>query len=195
VLENYDLALAHNDDRHRWTEDIYDRINTNIPDSFPEYNSGVIAYKDCHSVHNLFRSWNKNYAKMGADVNQPSLRISLYQNDIPLISLPPEFNFMSQSVGFVADNVRILHHQGQSAKEIKKIETHINKHLGRRVITFEDYPCRVVPNRSTMRYKIKSIDTERVIFLIKRANKKRLEQGWSELAAAITERIRSSLRI
>jgi lipopolysaccharide biosynthesis glycosyltransferase len=73
----------------------------NIPDSFSEFNSGVILFKKSPVVKKFFEMWRMNYktwCKVSGKFNdQPSFRVSLWQCvDLRLHTLPPEFNIRTQ---------------------------------------------------------------------------------------------------
>lgn len=68
--------------------------------------------------------------------NQPSFRVALYNSDVDLATLPPEYNFMMHTVGFVEREVKIGH---QCASELAPSDfaERINNTLQKRVITGE----------------------------------------------------------
>ena len=72
-----------------------------IPYSFSEINTGVLAFKKTESVDQLFENWNKYYYKYLRQSNgwdQPSFRIALWESKVALCHLPPEYNVRPRSV-------------------------------------------------------------------------------------------------
>lgn len=145
VLDRSDIGVAHNPGRNWWAKDVYDRLAIDIPDSFPEYNTGVVAYRDSEPVRELFDNWKSIYHDLDHTHNQPAFRATLYRSDLNIATLPQEYNFMVEYVGFASGKVKILH-AGSSPRDLSEFERVINDDIGRRVITWEEWPCRVIPN-------------------------------------------------
>lgn len=85
-----------------------------VPTSFPECNSGVIAYNMNEHTTSLFENWTKLYEEQlkttGQTDDQPALRQALWRSDVRLAVLPPEYNFRFVMPGFVGrGRVKILH--------------------------------------------------------------------------------------
>jgi len=82
--------------------------------------------------------------------NQPSFSVAQYIRDVDFATLPPEYNFLMHTVGFVEGEVKIGH---QCASEIAPPDfaQRINSTRQKRVITWEETPFRVVTDsqRST----------------------------------------------
>ncbi|WP_162991415.1 glycosyltransferase family protein [Halostella salina] len=184
LLDRGDLAMAHNNARHWWNEDVYKEHGLSIPDSFPEYNSGVIAFNDSPSVRGLFKHWQETYESLNYKYNQPALRSALYNSEIEILTLTPEYNFMNKNVSYASGKVKIIHHQGYSKKELDDFSRRLNRNTGRRVITFDRYPFRVVTNKKSMWYKIRDTGVSGTIDLLKRANEKRKEEGVGQMIIA-----------
>lgn len=162
LLEQSDLAAAHNPGRERWDSKLWKQIDHSLPDAFPEYNAGVIVYRDTESVRELFKNWDEIYQSLGFHLNQPAFRIALYESDITPMTLPPEYNFMIHTVGYACGPVRIFH-QGTSEKDLAQFAEIVNSSSQRRVTTWGDYPCRVIRNSDhSLRYQIKILDGNRV---------------------------------
>jgi hypothetical protein len=129
--------------------DILDRVNIaiarspsrivtlgDVPDSFPEFNTGVIALNnDDGTVQNFLREWKEEYEKqlengypdayfpvspeadnmddatpVGRKNDQPAFRKTLYLIDIPFSVLPREYNFRGMGAS-VYNQVKIVHHR------------------------------------------------------------------------------------
>lgn len=88
LLEKFDLALAHhvirNTPHHTWKQE--------LPPSFPEFNSGVILFKNNPGVAGLLEAWRQAYHEAGLFPDQFTLREILWESDLKLAVLPPEYN-------------------------------------------------------------------------------------------------------
>lgn len=90
LLERFDYALAHAHNRnHDKTSQIW---NIDIPSSFPQYNSGVFLYKNSADVNQLLDKWVKSFHAAGFKKDQVTLRELLWQSNLRLATLPPEYN-------------------------------------------------------------------------------------------------------
>ena len=90
LLERFDIALAHaprrncRETRERWRAD--------IPDAFPQMNSGVIAFRSRPAVLALLDEWSIAYREAGIKKDQTTLRELLWLSDLRIATLPPEYN-------------------------------------------------------------------------------------------------------
>ena len=177
LLDKHHIAAAHNEARSWYHSEVYEENNIDIPDAFPEYNTGVLAFRDSNKVRKFFKNWSDHYSSIDYNRNQPSFRTALYQNEIKIATLPPEYNFMTHTIGFASGDVKILH-QGTSNEDLSEWEDILNSVSGKKVTTWERYPCRVVPNSyQSRRYQLEKLDEISIFDLIKRSNKKRKTEG------------------
>ena len=99
ILEKYDLALVH--DLARKRKKFFNTIPEygQIPYSFSEVNTGVMAFNKNDKVIKLFEAWRENFYKYYNVVpwDQPSFRISLWKSDASLYVLPVEYNIRSKA--------------------------------------------------------------------------------------------------
>ncbi len=106
LLKSFNLGLAHSSSRIAW--DVAD-----VPDCFPEYNSGVIAYRNDSEFHDFLSEWKNVYfgGKKGDDTmrNQPSLRKALFDSELRIATLPPEYNCMYRYPGCAVGTVKVFH--------------------------------------------------------------------------------------
>jgi hypothetical protein len=112
VLDKFDLAAAHAPNRVAQPMD-------DIPDAFPELNTGVVAFRRNDPVRRLMRAWLDEYDRLAAtnpqSKDQPSFRRAVYAaTDVRLAVLPPEFNLRFWMAGFQNQPVRILHGWGDT---------------------------------------------------------------------------------
>jgi rhodanese-related sulfurtransferase len=107
VLDYFDVAAAHAPNRVVLPLD-------DVPDSFPELNTGVVAYRRTERVDRLFQDWLDEYDRLAplkpSSKDQPSFRRAVYDaRDVRLAVLPPEFNLRFWMAGYYNQHVRILH--------------------------------------------------------------------------------------
>lgn len=92
ALDKYEFMAAHARgsnmalSRRPFTKD--------IPVSFPQVNTGVIAIRKSESIRDLLSKWDDDFNQSGDTLDQPYLRKLLYENDYNFGILPPEYNLM-----------------------------------------------------------------------------------------------------
>lgn len=113
LLESHDLAAVQDPTRTGTAGHSHDH---DVPETFPQYNTGVLAYRECDAVRDLFARWNDLYRSVEGvknDLNQPTFRMALYESNVRLATMPPEYNFRigvyANSVLYACGPVRILH--------------------------------------------------------------------------------------
>lgn len=119
VRERFEFAAAHAPVRV-----IHPLSDT--PDSFPEVNAGLIAYRRTPAVLALFDDWAKIYREqLQSDTppqhDQPSLRAALWQSpDLRLAILPPEYNLRTPFPFMIGGNakVKVLHGRLPNAEAV-----------------------------------------------------------------------------
>jgi hypothetical protein len=106
VLDAFDVAAAHAPKR------VSLRVSLpldDVPDSFPELNTGVVAFRKNERVRQLLQGWLEEYDRL-AWLDQPPFRRVLYKaTNVRLAVLPPEFNLRFWKTGYYNQHVRILH--------------------------------------------------------------------------------------
>ncbi|NET30800.1 MAG: hypothetical protein F6K19_02190 [Cyanothece sp. SIO1E1] len=90
VLKRFDIALAHAHQRN--TERTLQKLHVDIPPSFPQFNSGVILYKNIPPVCEFLKAWSDIFHKAGFKKDQVTLRELLWQSSLRIATLPPEYN-------------------------------------------------------------------------------------------------------
>lgn len=190
-LDRFDIVAAHNEARSWYQKEVYDRASVDLPACFPEYNTGVVGYNDSRQIRRLFERWNEIHQELEYDRNQPAFRIALYSSDVSIGTLPPEYNFMTQTIGFASGDVKILH-QGTSDEDLAEWEALLNSVPGKKVTSWEDTPCRVIPNTyESRRYKIKKMGWEDVVALVELAKKKRRDEGMQAVLTSAGTRMKN----
>lgn len=111
LLERFDVALAHNQ-RNFSSDQIGSGELESIPESFPEYNSGVFGIRKPEQTEDLFEKWKNIYsefAKNGVIHNQASLRQALFNSNVSIATLPSEYNCIFRRPGCVNGKVKVFH--------------------------------------------------------------------------------------
>ncbi|WP_147441275.1 hypothetical protein, partial [Halorubrum sp. Atlit-26R] len=108
-----------------WGSDEYD---VEAPDSFPEYQCGVLGYKLNSSVLKMFEDWRKRYSKKLESnlIDQPFFREAVYnQDNLKIGTLPPEYNLLVNNLNCLQEKAKILHFNGgyYDKKSIGRKET------------------------------------------------------------------------
>ena len=107
VLDKFDIAVAHDFARKRTVnhhkKDVkipggygFSKLKeyAEIPYAFPEFNTGIIAYKKSDQVKGFFEAWVKTYKqfKSHTPYDQPSFRVALWNSNLRIHTLPLEYN-------------------------------------------------------------------------------------------------------
>lgn len=126
LLERFDLAAAHAPGRQ--TAPTVERI----PETFPEFNIGVIAQRNNGPVKRLWRDVlgriTTHFDNYGNN-DQAPLREALWNNqEVRLAVLPPEYNCRFNFGTFVTGRVKILHGRGDFAR----VAASLNAQVGMR---------------------------------------------------------------
>jgi len=106
LLDRFDLAAMQHSGGHHYQL-------PGLPSSFPEFNSGVIAWRRGPKVSAFFARWRELYGQMlepaGRTWDQKSLRLALYESDLRIASLPHAYNLMPYFPATVEGPAVILH--------------------------------------------------------------------------------------
>jgi hypothetical protein len=117
ILDRFDLAAAHEAGRFatRWegNTEVFIRA-PDLPECFPEYNSGVIAFRREPQIFEMFARWSAliEEARQGPiphTQDQPSLRRAIYESGLRVAALPPEYNFRLVCSGFARGPIKLIH--------------------------------------------------------------------------------------
>jgi hypothetical protein len=137
LLERFDFAAAHAPVRAQNTVE-------DVPDSFPDYNAGVLAFADCPATEKLFDRWRELYQDQ-IDIDetynpmndQSPLRRALWESDLRVGTLPPEYNCRFVLPGYIGSDVKILHgHLPETTEvDLSALARRFNKHKGPRLHT------------------------------------------------------------
>jgi hypothetical protein len=105
-----------------------------IPDSFPELNTGVLAFRRNDKTIAFFEKWLEYYEELGFKADQPAFRKALWvDHSISAYQLPVEYNLRTIAPNFIAHGakVKIIHgrHRNWHA-----LERRLNRHTGGRAM-------------------------------------------------------------
>jgi hypothetical protein len=113
LLDRFDIAGAHAPTRSSFDLD-------NIPDSFPEFNAGLIAFRRSEAVSSFLAAWLADYDRLAelrpASMDQPSFRRALFRSGLRIATLPPEWNQRFDMAGYPKQALRVLHGWGDEAR-------------------------------------------------------------------------------
>jgi len=110
MLDEYELVITHCLARKREKYSKCIPEYKNIPYAFSEVNTGVLGFKKCDNIDNLFDLWPKYYRKYYnvCPYDQPTFRVSLWESKARLYILPPEYNARSKQN---REKQRTFHHE------------------------------------------------------------------------------------
>jgi len=91
ILDRFDIAMTH---AHHRSPSRLQRWRAVLPDSFPEFNTGVILYRKTPAVLQCLGEWGHHFIEAALDENndQTTLRELLWLSDLRIATLPPEYN-------------------------------------------------------------------------------------------------------
>nr|WP_319947642.1 hypothetical protein [uncultured Shimia sp.] len=93
VLDRFDIALAH-DQRLNISGHTLVRHTKPIPAAFPQYNSGVIGLKKSAQTDAFLTHWKTAFEQSPLKIDQPILRETLFDSDLRIATLPPQYNII-----------------------------------------------------------------------------------------------------
>lgn len=170
ILERFDIAVAHAPSRR---VDLNGRYPyDDIPDCFPEYNRGVVAYKKngafqkfLNRYHELYESHMTDESISIRNHDQPAMRKALYQSDLRIATLPPEYN--CRGTGYAEEDVKILH---QRYDDMKKVIAELNSIEGPRIYHSSKGGVTLIsPEKSVYTKFFQSIKDDGVVPTMKKA--------------------------
>lgn len=119
LLKKFDFLLTHAPMRYRF--------EINVPDAFPDFNGGLIAFRKSDATQVALKNWVVNFDELNFSCDQPSLRKTIFDSTCRFYVLPPEYNYRTWLPGFIGGNskVKILHGR---TNNFKAIAQELNKH-------------------------------------------------------------------
>lgn len=113
VLDQFDCAATHEEYVNTDWFNRYPRPD--IPDGFPEFNTGILMLKRSETVDRLLSQWGDLYRayleeKPGEKINdQPFFRVAVYYSDVRVATLTREYNCKFRGQGYLNGKVKVLH--------------------------------------------------------------------------------------
>lgn len=113
LLDRFDCALNH--EEYVDTDWFSDYPRPDIPNSFPEFNTGVLVYKNSIQMRTVLQRWcdlYQTYRTSHPDrpVNdQPFFREAVYYGDARVATLTREYNCKFRGQGYLNGPVKLLH--------------------------------------------------------------------------------------
>jgi len=127
-LEHFDVAAALRSSFPRLYKE-------GIPRSFPEYNGGVILYRNSKLARALLEDWYKRFWEDDHTYDQPALRAAIYFSDARVGTLPEEYNCRAtQFGGHIRDSVKIIHGHHD---DLPRLAQEINADKFRRLFIYD----------------------------------------------------------
>lgn len=127
ALDDFDFAFCHAPYRNARKT----KYHFGVPEAFPEPNSGVMGFSNNDRVKKFILTWLEMYEKQIVDESphgptQPTFRKALYEADMKLLILPPEYNLRTIFPCYVGGGMeaKILHGRQPS---LGAAQRHINK--------------------------------------------------------------------
>jgi hypothetical protein len=113
LLDYFDCAATHEEYLNTDWHGRYQR--TDIPASFPEFNTGILMLKRSDRLRRMIEQWGALYRKYleekpGQPINdQPFFRAAVYFADVRMATLTREYNCKFRGQGYLNGKVKILH--------------------------------------------------------------------------------------
>ncbi len=113
MLDRFDCALTHEEYLNTDWDNHCPRPD--IPVSFPEFNTGLIAYRRSPKTLALFKAWGELYQRFlyehpSKPINdQPFFRAAAYFSDARIATLGREYNCKFRGQGYLNGPVKLLH--------------------------------------------------------------------------------------
>jgi len=143
LLDRFDLAAAHAPGYRSFKD-------PDVPSAFYEFNTGVILYRMSERMRAFFAhwvevldAWNKAPpfffygAAGGGEAEQPAFRRCLYQTDLQVCVLGPEYNYRLPFPGALIEPVHIIHGRHNDFEKVARL---LNRTNGPRVFPREIKP-------------------------------------------------------
>ena len=125
VFDNYDFAACHAPQRI-----YYDKES--VPNWFPEVNGGLLCYSLSDKNKAFFALWKQLYENDEKALaenkemwphgmhEQPTLRQALFESNLKVYILPPEYNFRTIFPNFAGGKIHMLHGRMKKLERFKK---------------------------------------------------------------------------
>jgi len=131
LADRFPLSLAH--DVRRRSGLIRQGHAHETPYAFPQFNSGVMLYRNDTGMQAFFAEWKRRFEAAGLTRDQVTLRDMLWETGLRFYVLPPEFNLRRVTVldawepldamPTIVHSHRLLQHLGGAATRVRDLDT------------------------------------------------------------------------
>jgi len=120
LLDEFDLAAHQLYEGHEYEME-------GVPHAFPEFNTGVIAYRNTEEFENFCLQWNTLYDHYEKDTpnDQRSFRKTVYHSKLRHTVISPEYNYRPLTTNFAIQKLKIIH--GRTFPLLQQLEKKMNK--------------------------------------------------------------------
>lgn len=123
MLDNFEMLIHSNAEGYN-----YNLANKYINDSFPEFNTGVIAYRKSKlNEKKFFENWSKLYDEFLTQHtnDQVSFRVLMASGTINYCWIPSAYNFFTYFPSYTTIKVKIIH--GRPLEKVLSLGAKINE--------------------------------------------------------------------
>lgn len=171
LLDRFDIAATHKGRRFWFPAE-------GVPESFPEFNGGIILFKNSPLVRDLFADWYRRFRQQEVSEDFPAVpdeatfREAMYFSNVRIATLTSEYNCQfGHFGGFHHRTVKILHGRHPNLPAIARV---INANTGKRVFVWQE-----------RRRTLKVIPHQQYTLLHRIQHAIRRRGFWGALAAAV----------
>jgi hypothetical protein len=113
LLDRFDCAATH--EEYVDTDWFQRYPRSDIPSSFPEFNTGLLLFKRSPQMDSVLKEWDALYAqfikeKPDQQINdQPFFRVAIYHSEARVATLTREYNCKFRGQGYLNGPVKLLH--------------------------------------------------------------------------------------
>lgn len=97
MLNSFDVCLAIDPSAWKSYHSPGYSLKYKVPETFPEFNTGVFAFRANKNVFDLIGMWELLYQENRTSLDQPTFRIALYKSNVRICPLIPEYNLRINS--------------------------------------------------------------------------------------------------
>jgi lipopolysaccharide biosynthesis glycosyltransferase len=90
ILDRFDIAFTHDQARNHFL--VRREYKREFPNTFPQVNGGVIAFRKSQEVIDFLTEWRSLVIEHAIGKDQPALRELLWDTNLKYAILPPEYN-------------------------------------------------------------------------------------------------------
>nr|WP_281423938.1 putative nucleotide-diphospho-sugar transferase [Oceanobacter mangrovi] len=119
LLEKYDIIACHDPGRNSAHGSLI--LDRQFPQSFPTLNGGLVGVRNSDKVQAFLRDWKTVIKERNQKKDQPSFRELLWDSDLKLGILPPEYNLMH------LNQIEVMTHKHGVPKIIHSPKLHRHK--------------------------------------------------------------------